>query len=108
MIDTAAGLLKAGLLTTTDIEDASEHDLLAAGLSREQIRRLRHLFVYREAFGLPDRGKPKKNRLHVCFGSAPRMTAATSPTVPSESPVPKSASKVFLPGTSRTSPAAPP
>lgn len=46
LIDTEANLFKAGLLMAmTDIEGASDQDLLAAGLSRYQIRILRRVFM---------------------------------------------------------------
>jgi hypothetical protein len=48
LIDKEANLFQAGLLTATNIEDASDHVLLAAGLNRDQIRKLRFVFVYIE------------------------------------------------------------
>ena len=100
LIDKVASLLKSGLLTVTDIEDASEHDLLAAGMDRDQIRHLRYVFVFREAFGLPDRAKSDKSRLHGPFEASPRLTTATSPTMPCASSVPHSASEMPSPSPS--------
>ena len=72
LIDKEATLFQAGLLTTTDIEDASDHVLLAAGMDRDQIRKIRRIFVFRDAFGLPDRVKPERSQLNVPFESSPR------------------------------------
>ncbi len=92
MIDKEANLFQAGLLTAMDIEDASDHELLAAGLNRDQIRQLRYVFVcmLRDAFGLPDRVKPERSRLNVPFESSPRpitpppVALRTSPAAHSE------------------------
>ena len=89
-MDKEANLFQAGLLTATDIEDASDHELLAAGLNRDQIRKLRYVFVFRDSFGLPDRVKPERSRLNVPFESSPRpitpppVALRTSPTAHSE------------------------
>ena len=87
LIDKEANLLQAGLLTATNIEDASEHDLLAAGLNRDQIRHLRYVFVFRDAFGLPDRGKPEMapGALRTAAPSEARHLHAAEPPRPPES-----------------------
>ena len=81
LIDKEASLFQAGLLTATDIEDASDHELLAAGLNRDQIRTLRYAFVFRDAFGLPDRVKTERSRLRVSLSSSAPYSAMPSPIV---------------------------
>ena len=81
LIDKEANLFQAGLLTATDIEDASDHELLAAGLNCGQIRKLRYVFVFRDAFGLPDRMKPEKSRLHMPLETSAPHSAMPPPRV---------------------------
>jgi hypothetical protein len=53
LIDKEANLFRAGLLMDTDIEDASDYELFAAGLNRDQICQLRHVFVFPKMHGRP-------------------------------------------------------
>ncbi len=87
LIDKEACLFQAGLLQAEDIEDASDHDLLEAGLNRDQIRHLRRAFVFRESLGLPYRRDSEKSRLykypnaeaHFNAERPPQAKAAASP-----------------------------